>query len=141
MLASILNLVAHWIPGSLPKLVTERPDLLIDHALAYADLAKANLEAVRRRVLRRLVAGAIALASALSFVVLAGVAIMLWATGMVPQDSGWSLFAVPASALILALVAGFVAMSKGAGTSATPSVVDQVRMDIQAFRAVAEVRS
>ena len=138
MFGTLVNLLAKWIPSLLPKLVTERPDLIVDHALAYAALAKREIEAVKQQWVRRVVAGAVALASALSFVVLSGVALMLCATTQSRADLIWVLFAVPGCMLVLTLIASAVAMSKG--TPPTESLGAQVRIDLQAFRAVMESR-
>jgi hypothetical protein len=141
MLAALINVVTKWIPGLLPKLVTERPDLLIDHALAYAELAKSELEAVKRQVLRRAVAGAIAFAAGLSFFVLAGVALMLCATTQVRADLSWLLLAVPGVMLALTAIASMVALSKGRDADPGHSLTDQVRLDVQVFRAAMDARS
>ena len=39
MFGTLLNLLIKFLPTRLPKLLTERPDLLVNHALAYAALA------------------------------------------------------------------------------------------------------
>jgi len=59
MVGALLNLLTKWIPGLLPKVVTERPDLLIDHALAYAALAQREIESVKRYWVRRVVDSAL----------------------------------------------------------------------------------
>lgn len=141
MLAALLNAASRWIPGLLPRLVTERPDLLIDHALAYAELAKSELESVKRQVVRRVVAGAIALAAAMSFVMLTGVALMLGASTQMRPDLSWLLFAVPGVMLAFTVIATMVAMTKGSGAKPTQSLTDQVRLDVQAFRAVMDART
>ena len=41
MFGALLNLVKRWVPSLLPTLLTERPDLIVDHALAYVALAAA----------------------------------------------------------------------------------------------------
>jgi hypothetical protein len=84
-------------------LIATRPQLLLDHAQAYAELANADLDEVtgawRRRV--RLVAGA--LCSGCVAAVLAGVALMLWAVVPAAQiEAPWALVAAP---LLPALVA------------------------------------
>ncbi len=141
MLAALLNAASKWIPGLLPKLVTERPDLLIDHALAYAELAKSEIERVKRQLIRRTVAGALAVAAALSFLVLTGVALMLCATMQLRADLSWLLLAVPGVMLVLTVIATIVAMAKGSAAKPAQSLTDQVRLDVQAFRAAMAARS
>ena len=143
MFGTLLNFLTRLLPTLLPKLVTERPDLLVDHALAYAALAKREIESIRRQLLRRVLAGAVALAATLAFVILAGVALMLCATTAVQTqiqaDSAWVLLAVPGVMLVLAIVATLVALAKG--KPRTESLTAQVQLDVQAFRTAMESRS
>lgn len=145
MLGTILNTLLRFVPPLLPRLITERPDLLVDHALAYAALAQREIEVAKRRWIRRIVASAIALASWLSFLMLSGVALMLYAT---TQQTGtaWVLWLVPGVMLLLAVISTFVALSSGSnGTAGDASlgtqVRDQFRLDMQAFRIATEQRS
>jgi hypothetical protein len=78
------------------RLATSEPQLLADHVEAYAALATSELRSAsvlwRRRLALRL-AGAAGLAVA---VLLAGVALMLWAViPFVAIDKPWVLVAVP----------------------------------------------
>ena len=139
MFGALLNLVKRWVPSLLPTLLTERPDLIVDHALAYVALAKRELELAKQYWLRRAVAGAVALACALSFVMLSGIALMLYATAQPRENMAWLLLAVPGAMLGLTLLATVVALSKG--TPPTESLSAQLRIDVQAFRAVMESRS
>ena len=43
MFGTVLNLLIKFLPTRLPRLLTERPDLLVDHALAYAAKLAATL--------------------------------------------------------------------------------------------------
>ena len=138
MAGTLLNLLMKWIPGLLPRLLIERPDLLIDHALAYAALAQREVESVKQHWLRRIVAGAVALASALSFVILSGVAMMMCAVEQFRVDATWVLIAVPGAMLVIAVVAAMVALSKG--SPRTESLADQVRIDLKAIRSAVVAR-
>lgn len=134
MFGALLNLLT----TRLPKLLTQRPDLLVDHLLAYGALASCEIESAKRQVLRRAVAGAIALASVLAFVMLAGVALMLDAVGLVQAhgDRAWVLLAVPGVMLVATLVATMMALSKPEANSNSLAV--QLRRDMHALRAVME---
>ena len=138
MVSALLNLLTKWIPGLLPKLITERPDLLIDHALAYAALAQREIELAKRHWVRRVVAGAIALVFALSFIVLSGVAIMMCAATEIRAGATWVFFAVPGVMLVMTLIATAIALSKR--KPRTESLSAQVRIDLQAFRAASAAR-
>ena len=59
------------------NLVTHRPDLIIDHLAGYLKLAQDEVSGIKQQLIRRTIAGAIALVFAVAFIVLAGVAIML----------------------------------------------------------------
>ena len=139
MVGTLLNLLTKWIPGLLPRIVIERPDLLIDHALAYAALAQREIESVKQHWIRRVVAGAVALASALSFIVLSGVAMMMCAVAQVRVDAIWVLLAVPGAMLVVTLVAAMIALSKGAPPA--ESLGDQIRIDLRAIRSAVAPRS
>lgn len=143
MFGTLLNFLTKLLPSLLPKLVTERPDLLVDHALAYAALAKSEIESVKRQLVRRVVAGAVALAATLAFVILAGVALMLSVTTAAQTqnqvDLTWVLLAVPGVMLVFAVAAALVALAKG--KPRTESLTAQLQLDVQAFRTVMESRS
>lgn len=139
MVGVLLNLLTKWIPGLLPKLITERPDLLIDHALAYAALARREIESIKRHWVCRVVAGVLAIGFALAFVVLSGVAVMLYVATEIQSDATWVLFAVPGVMLVLTLIATAIALSKG--KPRTESLSAQVRIDLLAFRAASVARS
>ena len=139
MFGTVLNLLTRFLPTLLPRLITERPDLLIDHALAYAALAKSEIEAAKREWIKRVVAGAVALASALAFIVLAGVALMLGVTSQPHADMNWVFFAVPGVMLVVTVIATVVALTKG--EPRTASLGAQLQLDVQAFRAAMESRS
>ncbi len=139
MFGRVVHWVSKWLPTLLPKLITDRPDLLLDHALAYAALAKNEIECAKRQWIRRAVAGAVALASALAFVVLAGVAVMLCAIAQPYAEMIWVLYVVPGSMLVLALIATMVAMSKG--EASTTSISQQIKLDVETFRAAMQART
>jgi hypothetical protein len=116
------------------KLVTQRPDLLADHLLAYSTLARNEFALTKRRLVRKMLAAAIGLASAFSFVMLAGVALMLTATGSV--NTPWVLWAVPGLMLIVAIVASTIAATEAA-SAVTDSIGLQLQRDLKLFRDIA----
>ena len=139
MFGTVLHWLTKFLPTLLPKVVTERPDLIVDHALAYAALARSEIDALKRQCIRRVVAGSVALASGLAFVVLAGVALMLCVTGQPRADLVWVLFAVPGVMLVVSLIATMLALSKGEASEI--SLGAQIQLDVQAFRAAMESRA
>jgi len=86
------------------RLATVRPQLLVDHAQAYADLLVIEGGQLSMRWQRQLLLGSLALCGGAVALVLAGVAVMLWASlppGSI-QAPTW-LIAVPALPLLAAI--------------------------------------
>jgi len=82
------------------------PELIADHLANYAALAREEAAQASQVLLRRLIAGALAVGSALMTLVLAGVAVMLYGAN---GHFDWLLVLVPAIAALLTLVAAVVA--------------------------------
>ena len=77
-------------------LISNRPQLLVDHAQAYAELVAAEVGSASNALMRRAVLGAAGLGCLALAAVFAGVALML--RGVVPlagMPAPWLLFAVP----------------------------------------------
>ncbi len=90
------------------KLLARRPDLLADHLDAYADLACAQVRATRRTLVTRALLAALAVLGALLALLLAGMALLLWAA--LPPDllaRPWMLLLIPAVPALLALGAAW----------------------------------
>jgi cytochrome bd-type quinol oxidase subunit 2 len=78
------------------KLVTGQPQLLAEHAEAYGELLQAEAAELSTAWRRQAVLVVLAVASAVVAVVLAGVALMLWATLAPAQGHApWLLWTVP----------------------------------------------
>jgi len=82
------------------------PELIADHLANYAALAREEAAQASQVLLRRLIAGVLAVTSALMTLVLAGVAVMLYG---VNDRFDWLLVIVPALAALIAIVATVVA--------------------------------
>lgn len=111
------------------KLVTGQPQLLAEHAEAYAELLQAEAAALSIAWRRQAVLGALAVGSAAVAAVLAGVAVMLWATTAAAQGPApWLLFVVPLLPLAAAVVCVVLARQRAA---AAPfgSLRQQLRAD------------
>ena len=120
------------------NLVTHRPDLIVDHLSGYLKLAQDDLGEMKQHMIRRAVAGAVALVFAIAFIVLAGVALMLASISTPSQSANVPtvmLIAVPAIALVTAIIAAIAAL-KAAPAQTSPSFADHIQRDIQAFRQV-----
>ena len=128
------------------NLVTHRPDLIIDHLAGYLKLAQDELTGAKAQLIRRVVAGAVAVVFAVAFVVLAGVALMLASViaAQTPQTqpafaTTAMLIAVPTVTLLAAIIAALVAMRSRADDNSV-SFADHIQRDIQVFRQVIKAK-
>jgi uncharacterized membrane protein len=124
---------------ALLHLIATRPQLLVDHAQAYAELANADFGAVTRAWQRKLRLVALALCGGAVAAVLAGVALMLWAVVPAAQiESPWALVAAP---LLPALVALWclLAIRAGSAQPAFGNLKEQVQADLLMLREVGAV--
>lgn len=124
---------------ALLHLITTRPQLLVDHAQAYAELANADLDVVTGAWKRQLLLAATALCSAAVATVLAGVALMLWAVIPAAQiEAPWALVVAPLLPVLVAL--GCLLAARAAGErQAFGNLKEQVQADLQMLRQVGSV--
>lgn len=118
----------------LPHLVVERPQLLADHAQAYAALAGGEFTRACTAWKRQALWNAVALCGLSVAAVLAGVALMLWA--VVPAahlQTPWALVCAPLPPLLLGL-ACLAAARSTADADALIGVRTQWRADLAMLR-------
>ena len=119
------------------QLIATRPQLLADHAEAYAALVAVEVPRISAAWQRSAVFNALALCALIAGLVLAGVALMLWATlPDAPMRAAWVLLAVPLLALSAALACAMAARSGDAGV-AMNNLRLQIAADIALLRAAA----
>lgn len=117
-------------------LIATRPQLLAEHAEAYADLVGAELADASSAWKRRAVLNAAALCAMGVAAVLAGVAAMLWAVTPTAQlQSPWALVLTPAVPAVAALVCLWAAHPGGEG-SAFAGLRRQLKADVGLLRDV-----
>ena len=125
------------------NLVTHRPDLIIDHLAGYLKLAQDEVNDAKQQLIRRAIAGAVALVFAVAFIVLAGVSLMLATLTVAQTQPVFSttamLIAVPTVALLAAIIAAIVAM-KSSTDEPTVSFAEHIQRDMQAFRQVIQAK-
>lgn len=115
------------------RLALARPDLLANHASAYAGLALDNARDVVADWQWRLVGWAL-LAGGLSLcLILGGVALMLYGAVAAPPTP-WLLWAVPLTPLLIALIGAWLARRPGAPRRGA-SVAQQFEADLSLLRA------
>lgn len=111
----------------------QRPDLLADHATAYAALFTQEATAAGTEILVKVVAWLLAVLSAVTFLGLAGTAIML---GVLNHEFHWVLVVVPGVALVMGIAAVLVAI-RPFRSERFPELRAQFDADAQALRMVA----
>lgn len=119
------------------KLIATQPQLLADHAEAYASLVSAELGIASTALKRRAVLTAAALCCLGVTAVLGGVALMLW--GVVPlanSQAPWLLIAAPLAPALLA-IACLLAARSPADAGAFDNVRSQVKADMAMLRELA----
>lgn len=118
------------------RLMATRPELLADHALAYADLVAEEFDEVSADWKRRMMLSAIAVCFLGGAVVLAGVAVMLWAVALqLSNRASWILLGTPMLPAVLAAWCWFAARAR---QDASPfgRVWQHMQADIEALREV-----
>jgi O-antigen/teichoic acid export membrane protein len=114
------------------SVLVSKPELVMEHVAGYASLVRDEASSVGKEVAKRAIAWGVTLVSALLFLVLAGVAVML---GAVHDAFHWTLVIVPGIALALA-VAGFLVARKPLPEKAFTELKAQLDADAAALRAV-----
>lgn len=117
-------------------LIATRPHLLADHAEAYAELVAAEIGSVSAAWKRRAMLNAVALCCLGVAVVLAGVALMLWAViPAAPVQALWVLIAVPLVPMVMAVWCVLAAQPQG-DDGPFDNVRRQVKADMAMLREV-----
>ena len=120
---------------NLLHLVATKPQLLVDHAEAYAELVHAELGNATAVWKRRIALGAAGLALLAVGSALAGVALMLWAVTPAAQlHAAWVLLAVPVLPFLAAIACLIAARSRSNAADASGNVLKQVKADMQLIR-------
>ncbi|NDP40045.1 MAG: hypothetical protein GZ093_15050 [Rhodoferax sp.] len=115
-------------------LIATRPQLLADHAEAYAELVATEVGHVSTTWKRRALLYAVALGCLAVGAVLAGVALMLWAViPVASMHAPWVLFAAPVVPMVLALWCLLAARSPG-DSSGFDTIRQQMKADLAMLR-------
>ena len=111
------------------RLISQRPDLILDYVSAYAALIQDELAQSKRRRIRRLICAALALILSGAFVVVASVAAML----MMCMDniSLIHLWSVPGLLLLVTLITALVAIYDTPKTVMFEAINEQLHEDRQ----------
>jgi uncharacterized membrane protein YqjE len=117
------------------RLVATQPQLLADHAEAYAGLVGEEIGRTAASLKQRVLLGAIALCLVGVAAVLTGVSLMLWA--VIPTASvqaSWALIAAPAVPALIAVVCGLI--GRQAPSDRFAELKQQVAADLVMLREV-----
>ena len=110
----------------------QRPDLAVDHLSAYGALFHEEASKAGSELLKRIMAWAVAILTAMLFLGLAGTALMF---GFMHNQFHWVLVAVPAVALLLLFAAIWVA-TRSLQSERLPALQAQLHSDAVALRSV-----
>lgn len=113
--------------------IVQRPDLVVDHLSAYGSLFHKEASSAGAELLARVLGILAVMLAAVVFLGLAGVALML---GVLYNQFHWVLVTIPGVALLLLIVAIWVAM-KPLKIQRFSELKTQIDNDTQALRAVA----
>ncbi len=115
-------------------LIATRPQLLADHAEAYAELVATEVGHVSTTWKRRALLYVVALCGLAVGAVLAGVALMLWAvTPAASMHAPWALIAAPVVPVALALWC-LLAVRSQANASGFENIRQQMKADLAMLR-------
>ena len=117
------------------RLVATQPHLLVDHVEAYADLVTEEIGHVSSAWKLRTLLYAVALCSVVMGVVLAGVALMLWAVfPFTDMHAPWALVGAPL--LPFAGAVGCVVVARKQTNQGFGNLRKQIKADMGMFREV-----
>ncbi len=116
------------------RLALARPDLLADHASAYAELAAVNAREAIADWRLRLLGWALVVVGLLLCIVFSGLALMLYGA-LAPPSLPTLLWAVPAAPALLALCGAWLARRRASPTGRGVSVAQQFEADLALLRA------
>lgn len=118
------------------KLLVDKPAVVTDHLEGYAALAALECSGAIEQLRARALYTAIALSCGAVAVVLAGVAVMLWAvTPPAHLHAPWALWVTPGLPAVVAAWYGWTACRPG-GPPVFSALRDQVHADIEMLREV-----
>jgi uncharacterized membrane protein YqjE len=116
------------------RLITSRPELLVDHAQAYAELFSSELGIAGENWKRQLILNGVAVFSLAVGVIFAGVALLLCAMLPVAESPApWALIAVPVAPFVLAIACLFFA-SRRANAVPFSNIRRQLAADLAMVR-------
>ena len=114
------------------QLLAVRPQLLADHAEAYGELARAELDGMTTEWRRRALRGVVGLFALCLGIGLAGVALMLWASlPALGPPAWWALTTVPLVPLLVGLWCLLGLSADSTKPAAFSSLRAQLRADLQ----------
>nr|WP_315429469.1 phage holin family protein [uncultured Albidiferax sp.] len=118
------------------RLIATQPQLLLNHAEAYAELLSEELGQATGRWKRRTALFGVALVCIAISAVLAGVGLMLWATTPIADiHSLWALLLAPVLPLLLAACC-LIAARSSANTNSFDNMRQQIYSDMAMLREV-----
>jgi uncharacterized membrane protein YqjE len=123
----------------LVRLIATQPQLLAEHLGGYVSLIGDEAQRAKAQLLLQLFWTGLALACVGVFLVLGGVALMLWAiTPEMSSRASWTLLATPGIPAIIAVIAGLLAR-RPAAERAFATIQKQVASDMRMLNEVSSL--
>jgi len=116
------------------KTVLGHPELVADHLANYMALVREEAGEATRQLVARIVAGVLAVISAIMALGLIGIAVML---GVLHGSFHWVLVIVPGVAIVVAAIAGYVA-ARPANFDGFDDIRAQLDADVRALHMAGE---
>jgi SNF family Na+-dependent transporter len=117
--------------------VLGHPELVADHLANYLALVREEAGEAGRRLVSRIVAGVLAVISAMMALGLIGIAVMM---GVLHGSFHWVLVVVPAVAVVVAAIGGYVA-SRPASFEGFEDIRAQLEADVRALHIAGDARA
>ncbi|HSV57448.1 MAG TPA: phage holin family protein [Variovorax sp.] len=116
--------------------VLGHPELVADHLANYLALMREEASETGRRLVGRIIAGVLAVISALMALGLVGIAVML---GVMHGSFHWVLVAVPGVAVVVALIGAYIA-TRPADLGGFEDIRAQLEADVRALHIAGDSR-
>jgi hypothetical protein len=121
------------------RLLVSEPQMLAEHAEAYAELVSEEAGAVAQRMKRKMILHVVSALSLLLGLILACTGLMLWAAlPAADMRSPWGVIAVPAIALVIGVVTHFAARSRAGEERGIKVIREQLAADAAMLRGVTQ---
>jgi hypothetical protein len=121
------------------RLLVSEPQMLAEHVEGYAELVAEEVGAATERLKRRVLLHAVSVVAILVAVLLASMALLLWAA--IPLENmraPWVLLAAPTAPALLAAWAHFAAQARSPNSDGLSAIREQLAADAAMLKSVTQ---